>query len=188
MLPTTEPAFALPPALPLRSPCAVLIPYVGSRLHLLPSAPPTQQLLFSSSLCSVTEFFILHTSALEVFPRLPRTPFSSSASSVGYDGYVDVLLGSLRPGTVLPYLSSSRIFHPSLADRTWSSTASRSIPTNVWGLKPRTTTSFARSSAVPSTSTGLQCLDIARTQSPRSASPPPSLPTCDARRRFAYGD
>ena len=158
MLPTTEPAFALPPALPLRSPCAVLIPYVGSRLHLLPSAPPTQQLLFSSRLCSVTEFFILHTSALEVFPRLPRTPFSSSASSVGYDGYVDVLLGSLRPGTVLPYLSSSRILHPSLAGRTWSSTASRSIPTNVWGLKPRTTTSFARSSAVPSTSTGLQCL------------------------------
>ena len=117
------------------------------------TSPPSS----SSRLCSVTEFFILHTSALEVFPRLPRTPFSSSASSVGYDGYVDVL-GSLRPGTVLPYLSSSRIFHPSLAGRTWSSTASRSIPTNVWGLKPRTTTSFARSSAVPSTSTGLQCL------------------------------
>ena len=82
---------------------------MGSRLHLLPSAPPTQQLLFSSSLCSVTEFFILHTSALEVFPRLPRTPFSSSASSVGYDGYdgyVDVLLGLSPPwhGSVLPEL------------------------------------------------------------------------------------
>ena len=84
----------------------MLIPYVGSRLHLLPSAPPTQQLLFSSRLCSVTEFFILHTSALEVFPRLPRTPFSSSASSVGYDGYVDVLLGLSPPwhGSALPEL------------------------------------------------------------------------------------
>ena len=82
----------------------------------------------------------------------PPPPRASGTS----DGYVDVLFGSLRPGTVLPYLSSSRIFHPSLAGRTWSSTASRSIPTNVWGLKPRTTTSFARSSAVPST--GLQCL------------------------------
>ena len=60
-------------------------------------------------------------------------------------------LSPLAAGTVLPYLSSSRILHPSLAGRTWSSTASRSIPTNVWGLTPRTTTSFARSS----TSTGL---------------------------------